>query len=120
MGFENRKRKTYYYRKRRVGKRVTSEYAGGGAIALLLAKLDAADLAQRVHEQEQQKIERAKISAVEDLAADFYELANLLLRAALLTRDCHTHKGQWRRKRANRHDSKPAGKRRNPNRRRAD
>jgi hypothetical protein len=35
MGLEQRKGKLYYYEKRRVGRRVVSEYVGGGLLALL-------------------------------------------------------------------------------------
>ena len=40
MGLELRDGGLYYYRKRRVGRRVKSEYVGSGMLAVLAARLD--------------------------------------------------------------------------------
>ena len=46
MRFETRRGNLYYYRKRREGGRVVSEYVGGGVVAGLSARLDAAERAE--------------------------------------------------------------------------
>ena len=40
MGWETRGNNTYYYRKRRVGPSVVSEYAGSGKAGLLAERID--------------------------------------------------------------------------------
>ena len=47
MAWEARGNKSYYYRKRRIGRRVVSEYVGSSETAELIAGMDVLDQEQR-------------------------------------------------------------------------
>ena len=111
MGWEQRGNERYYYRKRREGGHVISEYIGKGEIAELLAKMDMLDRAKRDGEQADAK---AETDHREELDTELHRVSSIvetLLKASLLAEGCHTHKGQWRRQRAQRaqraHTPKP-------------
>ena len=99
MAWESRHRShQYYYRKRRIGSRVVSEYVGAGSAAMLLAELD-----QVVREGAQEKRREQLRVQEQDLEID--QTLNLtfdLAKAALLLAGCHTHKGEWRWRRVKR------------------
>ena len=99
MGWEERGGRSYYYRKRREGRRVFSEYVGSGELAELAATLDVLDRLEREAEREVWRQERqaeAQVAAEMDRLGD---VVRAVTRAALLTTGYHTHKGQWRRRR---------------------
>jgi hypothetical protein len=96
MGMEKRRNKRYYYRKRRVGRRVVSEYAGSGYLAELEHTL------QQVEHQERAE-RRAAIEALKAQLADPPELAQylrlvrLLMEASLVAAGFRQHeRGDWR------------------------
>jgi hypothetical protein len=62
MGIEQRNGKSYYYEKKRVGNRVTSEYVGSGTLALL-AQDYAEEKAIEREIRAQQKAEINKLDA---------------------------------------------------------
>jgi hypothetical protein len=98
MGWELRNGKRYYYRKQRQGKRVTSEYLGTGELANLFSLIDQDESLQRHWSQAKWKLQKDE---VEKLAKDGKTLALFIqhiLRACLLTKGYHPHKGQWRKK----------------------
>lgn len=99
MGWENRGNQAYYYRKRRRGRRVVSEYLGSGDLAELAAQIDQATAAARAEELRAQREERAAQRAIDGALDAAGRQTALLLRAYLLSNGYHTHKGQWRRKR---------------------
>ncbi len=96
MAWEERTRGgRYYVRKRWQNGRCVSEYIGGGAFGALLAGFDEAA-------RQGQRRERAMRRREEETDAVFDALnaaADLLMTAGLLMAGCHTHKGQWRRRR---------------------
>lgn len=96
MALEQRKNKTYFYRKQRDGNRVRTEYVGGGGFAELIAKHEA----QRREEREEiRQSERQHIAALiaEDEHLDRFDDEMIeLTRRVLLTLGFHQHKGQWR------------------------
>jgi hypothetical protein len=100
MGWEERRGRSYYYRKERVGDRVRSVYVGGGATASFLARFDTLD------RMEAQANRAAEATAIRDMAAPDEELDALgevirqITAARLLADGFHRHKRQWRRKRA--------------------
>lgn len=98
MGWETRRGKRYYYRKKRIGGRVVSEYAGAGEIAELGARLDAIERAEREDARAAIRRERQEIAEQDRLARELGDLAQALARAALLAGGAHTHKGQWRKR----------------------
>jgi len=98
MGWEQRNGQRYYYRKKREGGRVVSEYVGTGEIAGLLFALDQSEYEERQKNRAEWK--RRKDEA-EKLAKDSKSLALFtrhILRACLLVKGYHPHKGQWRKK----------------------
>ncbi len=104
------KRGGYWYRSRREGRRVVTDYLGNSELAALLAEDDAMEAAERELERQAERARRERereIDAQVDAAGD--EL-RLLVRAHLLANGYHQHKGQWRRRR----DDRNEGDRDNP------
>lgn len=101
MGWEQRGNGLYYYRKRRIGDTVVSEYVGRGELAQLIATLDALEREEREAEQEAWREHRDEIAAVDQMLDEIQEVVRTLTRAYLLAAGYHTHKGQWRRRRKN-------------------
>jgi len=99
MGWERRGDNLYYYRKRREGDHVVSEYVGRGEVAELIAHLDALEREQREAEREAWRQEQAEITAVDQMLDEAEGVVRTLTRAYLLAAGYHTHKGQWRRRR---------------------
>jgi len=99
MGWENRKGQRDYYRKRREGDCVVSEYVGRGLVAEMAADIDkrARSRAQREREDWQQEIEgmRASDAEIDQACA----LIDSLVQGTLLAHGFHTHRRQWRKKR---------------------
>jgi hypothetical protein len=103
MGIERRGKgnNLYYYRKRRIGSRVVSEYVGGGELAHLAAQLDAWERDKQDEECYRLKVKCAEIMAEDKVLADLGQAISTLVQGILLAEGYHTHKGQWRRKRGN-------------------
>lgn len=99
MGWEKRGSGRYYYRKRRIGTRVVSEYMGGGELGAAAAAHDRAAQDAREQESRSAKEEREKITALAEAGAEAEQGIRALVRAFLLLAGYHTHKGQWRRRR---------------------
>ena len=95
MTWEQRGNRRYYYRKRRHGRHVVSEYVGAGEFAGAVAALDA--LEREVRRTERQR--RAQLRALDAQVGQVCDLIRALTDAVLLVNDYHTHKGQWRKKR---------------------
>ncbi len=105
MAWETRRNKQYYYRKRRQGKRVISEYVGAGEQADLIAQVDA--IAMQVR-QDQARAERQARDEIESCEQDIRRLADFLeaiTQAVLIASGYHTHKREWRRSRGTRTDN---------------
>lgn len=99
MAWEKRGERWYYYRKRREGDRVVSEYVGGGELGELGATLDALDREERQLERQRVKAWKEWVRAITKAGIDAEEMIQALSSAWLLAQGYHTHKGQWRRKR---------------------
>ncbi len=100
MSLESRGNGQYYYRKRRVGNRVISEYAGTGYAAALMLLLDE-------HERQEAQRKRAAWHAIVDAESELdarldevTEGVNAIVATALLVNGYHQHKRQWRKQRA--------------------
>ena len=88
-----------YYRSRRVGRKVCTQYLGRGAVGQLAAEIDELEWTRR--REEQQDWQR-RVEADTRLDSDVKAVADVvrtLTDAALLCNDYHTHKGQWRKRR---------------------
>lgn len=99
MAFERRRNKSYYYRKRRVGKRVISEYVGPdgvGALAEVLTERAKAEAERKRREWQSIRDEQQRLDAIVN---DVGKLATALADATLLLEGYHQSKRVWRRKR---------------------
>lgn len=99
MSWETRGNNRYYYRRRKVGGRVVTEYIGAGDVAEALAGLDELDRQRR-------QLDAAEWQAfVEDerrtsaALAEVDELVRSAVAAVLIINGYHTHRRQWRRQR---------------------
>lgn len=99
MGWEKRGKGMYYYTKKRVGKRVVSEYKGSGLFAQLFSELDNDKRLERNYNHTQRKEQKDKTTGINKDVDQLTELTDGLVRAVLLTSGYHPHKGQWRKSR---------------------
>lgn len=96
MAWVNRPSGRYYYRTRRVGQQVVSEYVGTGYVAELLSDADELDRRRRQLEAAEWR------AAVEDerrqdkALAQVDDLVKSAVAAVLIANGYHTHKRQWR------------------------
>ena len=99
MGWENRSGQMYYYRKKRIGKQIVSEYIGSGVLAEAIALIDTEkrkNAKWKLQEWKQLKTEVKEIDQNLDLAGNWIRA---LIRANMLLTGYHPHKGQWRKNR---------------------
>jgi len=103
MAIESRGNGQYYYRKKRIGDKVRSEYIGAGYGAELVAQLDE-------HERQQAEQKRQAWQAIKDEQArldatvnDVSAVVDAYVTAFLLAVGYHTHKRQWRKYRHDKH-----------------
>lgn len=96
MGLEDRKGKLYYYRKRREGDKVISEYAGGDVVGIATYRQE-----KKEKERQREQLTKVKMSLAEiDAQIDqFSKETDRLVRDWLISQGFHQHKRQWRRKR---------------------
>jgi hypothetical protein len=101
MGIEARHNngKLYYYKKKRVGSKVVSEYQGGGEIVQIIQHIEARERAEKEAERERQRIERMSMAEIDKQIDDFSKMVDTLMAAELLSLGYHQHKRQWRRRR---------------------
>ena len=97
MAWENRNGRQYYYRKRREGRRLVSEYLGAGEFAVLLAGMDELDQEEEQAKRRAKRLELSQWLALDREINQALDLCSGLASAALLIAGLHTHKGQWRR-----------------------
>ena len=102
MGWEKRGNRDYYYRKWRIDGRVVSEYLGRGELAHIAAQLDSLDRQEVQMERESFIKEQDAQRKIEQDIDWLEEHVRAIAKAHLLIASCHTHKGQWRRKRGGR------------------
>jgi hypothetical protein len=99
MAWEDRNGRRYYYRKRREGRRVVSEYIGAGVAGELSAMLDAED--RSISRQDRAAWQATKQSA-DDLATQarrVEKFTKALTRAALMLSGYHAPSREWRKRR---------------------
>lgn len=101
MGVEARHKsgRLYFYKKRREGNRVISEYVGGGQLFILAER--QAQIEREHKQREREELHAARMSMAE-IDADLDVLSkrlNLLVSSSLLLSGYRSHKGQWRKRR---------------------
>lgn len=99
MGWEYRGNRKYYYRKRRVGKKVLSEYIGAGPEAEKIVQEDERVKSQRNNERLAWKRRQAEIRTIDDALDSIERLTRTIINSHLLLAGYHTHRGEWRKKR---------------------
>ena len=101
MGVEARHKagNLYYYRKRREGDRVVSEYVGGGLVVDLAQKRTEIDKEIREAQAIQRQAERLSSAQIDAALDEFSNIVDTLTTAVLISMGYHQHKGQWRRRR---------------------
>ena len=98
MAWEERNGRKYYYRKRREGDRVISEYFGSGLMVEMYAK--ACQENEKSIQRERER--RREITAISAQVDDICKTLNGAVRAWLLSLGYHQHKRQWRKRRNDR------------------
>ena len=99
MAWEHRGNQKYYYRKKRVGQHVVSEYMGTGSLAELFLAMDTEDRIERCLTRAEWAKERMEANNLEADIEHLNEIVCGLVRAALLVSGYRSHKGQWRKAR---------------------
>ncbi len=90
----------YYYRKKRIGARVVSEYIGRGFMANLEAGLDQTERDARECDRRELQAQRAKDAQLEAEISAADELISAAMREVLEASGYHQHaRGQWRKRR---------------------
>jgi hypothetical protein len=93
----------YYTRSKKVNGRVVREYVGVGEVAEQAAQIDASNRADREAEREARRVEKAELEALDAPLNELNDLADQLVRAALMAAGYQQHKrGEWRKRRGNR------------------
>ena len=95
MAWEQRGRQQFYYRSRKVKGCVVREYYGRGIQAHKVAQEDARRRALREHAQ----AEKQRLQRLDTHLTKLTNVAQILVKAALLSAGFHQHKRVWRRKR---------------------
>ena len=95
MGWQN----GYYYRKRRHGKRIISEYIGSGYAGLLAEMQDAHERQQREAERERCRALVEQENAVDKQIEAVAAKVDTLVTAVFLAAGYRQHRRQWRMKR---------------------
>lgn len=99
MVWERRGNSCYYYRKKRIGNRIVSEYIGSGETAFLFARLDEIGSEEKNIEREKDALIRQELAA-KSLCIERLHKANAeIVEFVLKSLGFHRHKGQWRKKR---------------------
>lgn len=96
MAWEDRGGREYYYRKKRIGNRVVSEYIGVGFLAELTAEMDEVEKEKREWERQEWRKMKEVVKAVDNELGSVGDLIRAVVRANLLLAGYHPHKGQWR------------------------
>ena len=89
----------YYYRKRRVGRRVVSEYVGSGLIAEKVSEQDEMDRQQRMRDRKSFENLKVDNKKMDDDLDSLIDVTRAYIRVSFLLSGFHPHKGQWRKKR---------------------
>jgi len=103
MPWEKRRNRAYYYRKKRVGQRVISEYVGRGEYAEFIARIEAQDREHRAFTREMECHElqemHKEVEVCDELMDEVEKAIRALTQGWMLAHGYHMHKGQWRRRR---------------------
>jgi len=99
MGVEERKGRIYYYKKKRIGHRVVSEYVGGGSLVLHAARQAEERTAAAAAAQKLDKRKRQELMKIESEIDHIFRWIEALSSSELILDGYHQHKGEWRKRR---------------------
>ena len=89
----------YFYRSRREGRRVVSEYVGCGELGALLAKIDNRERREQEAARQALREEAQEARELDSLMSELRVAAEQATTEALLASGYHQHKRTWRRRR---------------------
>jgi len=98
MGWEKRGNQTYYYHKRREGRRVRSEYVGRGDVAQISVEIIQDEQLDRKTGREAIRCARQDEKEMDRQLATTEAAIYALTDAQLHAEGYHKHKGQWRKR----------------------
>lgn len=99
MGWEERNGKLYYFRKKRIGGRVVSEYIGGGEAGRLAESEDRRAREEEREAKERRRAERDQLKEIDSAIGEFSGEVKQFVSQVLEMSGYHRHKGQWRKSR---------------------
>ena len=90
----------YYYRARKIGGRVVTQYIGRGKTGELVAMGDDLDRQEREQERDSFLAWKENLADLDEPLEELNEMVDKLAHAALLAAGFHQHRrGEWRRRR---------------------
>ena len=100
MAIETRRNgNLYYYKKRREGDRVVSEYVGGGMVVELERKRAEIERERKQADRESLEAQRMSMADIDNALDSFSNTVDMLVEAELISMGFHQHKRQWRKRR---------------------
>jgi hypothetical protein len=96
MGWEKRNGRMYYYRKRREGNRVVSEYIGAGLAGQLAEIFDVEHREEVTYKRTELRAQKTQAQVSDSRVSEMEKYTQTIMRACLLLGGYHTHKRQWR------------------------
>lgn len=96
MGIETRKGKLYYYKKRREGERVVSEYVGSGEVVQLADRMAALECERKQEQRESLRSQQTSMDRINSMVDSYSEMVDRVVEAHLLALGYHKHNRQWR------------------------
>jgi hypothetical protein len=99
MGWKTINGRRYYYKFRRVGRRIKTTYIGAGEFGSLMAQIDEFERLERAAERWGEREAREEFDNEERAVADWFDGVQAVADTAMAEAGFHKHRGQWRRKR---------------------
>src|SRR5262245_9698505 len=99
MGWKNINGNRYYYKSRRVGRRVETTYFGAGQSGCLMAQIEEFERLEKAADRWREQNDRDEADEEERAFAQWFDGVQSQADTGLAEAGFHKHKGQWRRKR---------------------
>ena len=99
MAWETRGNNSYYYRKKKVGGKVVSEYVGRGLLVQEIASMDSAERQRKNKEIAAMMQERSEFQLLDQRTTQATSFIKQIIEGVFLISGLHKHKGQWRKMR---------------------
>jgi hypothetical protein len=99
MSWEDRNGRMYYYRKRRKGKRVISEYVGAGFPGEIAEIFDLEDKHEANYSRAVFQVQKERAQVITKQARQIETFTQAMTRACLLLSGYHAPRREWRKRR---------------------